>query len=70
MAKVYLCVTIGSKLFDQIEKERGITKRSTFVEYLLHLGFKTHKNGKTTEATALGRRNGTEKTFRFKEWKP
>jgi hypothetical protein len=53
MAKVYLCVTIDSKLFNKIERERGMTKRSTFVEYLLHLGFKTHINEKASKCTAL-----------------
>jgi len=46
MTKTYLCVTIDRKLFSRIEKERGMAKRSTFVEYLLQLGFKTHNSGK------------------------
>ncbi|MFQ6073971.1 MAG: hypothetical protein ACE5KC_02010 [Candidatus Bathyarchaeia archaeon] len=49
MTKTYLCVTIDRKLFNRIEEERGMTKRSTFVEYLLRLGIKTHSSEKTKE---------------------
>jgi len=33
--KIYLGVTVDSELYQKIEKLRGLTKRSTFVEYLL-----------------------------------
>ena len=50
VVKVYLCVTIDRNLFKQIEEEREMVKRSTFVDYLLQLGFKTHNSEKRARA--------------------
>ena len=50
VVKVYLCVTIDRNLFKQIEEEREMVKRSTFVDYLLKLGFKTHNSEKRAHA--------------------
>jgi len=50
VVKVYLCVTIDRNLFHQIEEEREMVKRSTFVDYLLKLGFKTHNSEKRAHA--------------------
>ncbi len=42
--KVSLTVTVDMNLYQKIEQLRGREKRSTFVEYLLQLGMKEHKN--------------------------
>jgi len=40
--KVLMTVTIDKELFRKIDQLRGREKRSTFVEYLIQIGLKTH----------------------------
>ena len=41
--KVAVCVTIDKNLYARIERLRGREKRSTFIEYLIQIGLKTHE---------------------------
>jgi metal-responsive CopG/Arc/MetJ family transcriptional regulator len=41
--KVKIGFTIEPELLKEIERLRGITKRSTFMEYLIKLGIKSYK---------------------------
>ena len=41
--KYHVGITVDAELFKEIEKIRGITKRSTFYEHLLRLGLKNYK---------------------------
>jgi len=38
-----MCVTIDKNLLRRIDELRGREKRSTFVEYLITIGLKTHE---------------------------
>ncbi|MEM2506535.1 MAG: ribbon-helix-helix domain-containing protein [Nitrososphaeria archaeon] len=41
--KVKIGFTIEPELLREIDELRGITKRSTFIEYIIRLGLKTYK---------------------------
>ncbi|MEM2105501.1 MAG: ribbon-helix-helix domain-containing protein [Candidatus Bathyarchaeia archaeon] len=41
--KDYIGVTIDRELLKEIEEQRGMTKRSTFINELLRLGLKAYK---------------------------
>ena len=41
--KTVMCVTIDKNLLRRIDELRGREKRSTFVEYLITIGLKTHE---------------------------
>ena len=41
--KVKIGFTVDPALLREIERQRGITKRSTFIEYLLKLGLAAYK---------------------------
>jgi len=41
--KVKVGFTIEPELLREIDELRGITKRSTFIEYIIRLGLKTYK---------------------------
>ena len=41
--KAVMCVTIDKSLLRRIDELRGREKRSTFVEYLIQIGLKTHE---------------------------
>lgn len=41
--KHHVGLTIDAELFNEIERAREREKRSTFCNYLLRLGLKTHK---------------------------
>jgi len=41
--KVKIGFTIEPELLQEVDRLRGITKRSTFLEYLIRLGIKAHK---------------------------
>jgi len=41
--KVKIGFTIEPELLKEVDRLRGITKRSTFLEYLIRLGIKAHK---------------------------
>jgi len=41
--KVKIGFTIEPELLREIDELRGITKRSTFIEYVIRLGLKTYK---------------------------
>jgi metal-responsive CopG/Arc/MetJ family transcriptional regulator len=46
--KVKIGFTIEPSLLQEIDRLRGITKRSTFMEHLLKLGIKTYKKENRT----------------------
>jgi len=41
--KVKIGFTIEPELLKEIDELRGITKRSTFIEYIIRLGLKSYK---------------------------
>ena len=41
--KVKIGFTIEPELLKEVDRLRGITKRSTFLEYLIRLGLKAYK---------------------------
>jgi metal-responsive CopG/Arc/MetJ family transcriptional regulator len=41
--KQHIGLTIDTELLTEIEKLRGMAKRSTFIEHLIRLGLKTYK---------------------------
>jgi len=44
--KHHIGITIDTILFRRIEEARGLTKRSTFMEHLLNLGFDAYLKAK------------------------
>jgi metal-responsive CopG/Arc/MetJ family transcriptional regulator len=44
--KHHIGITIDTILFRRIEEVRGLTKRSTFMQHLLELGFKAYEEQK------------------------
>ena len=52
--KEHIGLTIDSKLIEEIERLRGMTKRSTFIEHLLKLGLKAYQEGKNEPKQAQG----------------
>ena len=53
--KEHIGLTIDSKLIEEIERLRGMTKRSTFIEHLLKLGLKAYQEGKNEPKQAQGK---------------
>jgi len=47
--KVKIGFTIEPQLLQEIDRTRGITKRSTFMEHLLKLGLKVYLKGKNEQ---------------------
>ena len=52
--KVKIGFTIEPELLREIDELRGITKRSTFIEYIIKLGLKTYKEGNPTPHSTSG----------------
>jgi hypothetical protein len=42
--KVHVGITIDKDFYLRIEEGRGLTKRSTFMEFLLRLGFEAYED--------------------------
>jgi len=50
--KEHIGLTIDCELIEEIEKLRGMTKRSTFIEHLLRLGLKAYRESKNEQKQA------------------
>jgi metal-responsive CopG/Arc/MetJ family transcriptional regulator len=48
--KHHIGLTLDAELLKEIERIRGREKRSTFIEYLIRLGLKTHIKNEDLEA--------------------
>jgi metal-responsive CopG/Arc/MetJ family transcriptional regulator len=55
--KVKIGLTIEPKLLAEIDRLRGITKRSTFVEHLLKIGLQAYKKQNPPNNPQQKRRN-------------